>query len=271
MTDSGTGTQRIACAVEYDGVRFRGWQRQRDHVRTVQAALEQALSAVADEPVRTVCAGRTDAGVHATGQVVHFDTHARRPEKAWVMGTNSHLPADVAVRWASPVPDEFHARFSVVERRYRYVIVEGMSRPALWRGRAAWSTARLSIERMREAARLLEGEHDFSAFRSAQCQAPNPVRTVHQVSVQRTGECALIDVRANAFLHNMVRIIAGTLMSVGSGERDPDWVARVLESRDRTAGAATAPARGLYFVGPVYPERFGLPPRPQPPWAGAAI
>ncbi|MDZ7749996.1 MAG: tRNA pseudouridine(38-40) synthase TruA [Halofilum sp. (in: g-proteobacteria)] len=216
----------------------------------------------------TVCAGRTDAGVHATGQVIHFDTPARRPDKAWVMGSNSNLPADVAVRWAQPVDDGFHARFSTVDRTYAYLVREGMDRPALWGGRAAWSAAALDERAMARAAAALVGEHDFSAFRSAACQAPNPVRRIERVTVARHERVIRIDVRGNAFLHNMVRIIAGSLMAVGRGDREPGWIAEVLAARERTRAAATAPAEGLYFLGPRYPERFGLPPAGGPLWPG---
>lgn len=261
---------RIACAVEYGGDRFNGWQRQRHDPATVQEAVERALSRIADEPVHAICAGRTDAGVHAAGQVVHFDTGAPRPEKAWVMGTNSHLPPEVAIRWARQVPNDFHARFSVVDRRYCYLVREGMDRPALRHARVAWSVAALDTGAMAEAAAALHGEHDFSAFRSAACQAPNPVRRIHDIGVSRHGRVVRIDVCGDAFLHNMVRIIAGTLMAVGRGDQPPAWAAEVLAGRDRTRAAATAPAQGLYFLGPRYPERFALPPAGDPVWPGAA-
>ncbi len=252
---------RIACGVEYDGAAFQGWQIQSGTARTLQAAVEQALGRIADGPVRTVCAGRTDTGVHASGQVVHFDTMAQRPERAWVMGGNTHLPADVAIRWARAVDGDFHARFSASDRLYRYLVIEGASRSALWRARAAWSAYTLDLEAMRAAGGHLIGEHDFSAFRTAACRARNPVRTVHALELERRGGFLAIDIRANAFLHNMVRIIVGTLLTVGRGERPPDWVGELLAGRDRTRGGATAPPQGLYFLGPRYPERFALPPR----------
>lgn len=250
---------RVACVVEYDGAGFRGWQVQEAGVRTVQAVVERALARVADAPVDTVCAGRTDSGVHATGQVIHFDTTAIRPDKAWVMGTNDHLPPDVAIRGALAVPDAFHARYGAVARSYRYVIVEGWNRPALWRARAAWSRRTLDAAAMQAGARWLVGEHDFTSFRTAACQARHPVRTVHALEVARTGGTITIDIRANAFLHNMVRIIAGVLMTVGRGERPPEWVGEVLARRDRTRGGVTAPPQGLYFLGPTYPPDFGVP------------
>ncbi len=256
---------RVACCVEYDGTGFQGWQIQSAGCRTVQGEVEAALARVADEPVRTVCAGRTDTGVHATRQVIHFDTAAARPERAWVMGATAHLPADAAIRWARPVADDFHARFSTVDRLYRYVVVEGASRPALWRARLAWSAQSLDVAAMRAAASHLVGQHDFSAFRSSACQARDPVRSVHSVEVARRQGVVAIDIRANAFLHNMVRIVAGTLLAVGRSERSPAWLGELLAGRDRTRGGATAPAHGLYFLGPSYPPRFGLPARGEPP------
>lgn len=260
---------RIACVVEYDGAGFQGWQVQRTGTRTVQAHVERALARVADAPVATVCAGRTDAGVHATGQVIHFDTAALRPDKAWVMGANDHLPADIAIRDALRVPDAFHARYGATARSYRYVIVEGWSRPALWRARAAWSYRGLDVTAMQAGADRLVGEHDFSAFRTAACQAAHPVRTVHALAVARAGGTLTIDVRANAFLHNMVRIIAGVLMAVGRGERPPEWVGEVLAGRDRTRAGVTAPAQGLYFLGPTYPPELGVPTPVALGWPGA--
>ncbi len=252
---------RIACGVEYDGAAFQGWQIQSGQARTVQAAVEEALGRIAGDSVRATSAGRTDTGVHASGQVFHFDTAAERPERAWILGTNTHLPADVAIRWARPVDDDFHARFSAIDRRYRYVVVESVSPPVLWRARAAWSTRALDVEAMRAGAGHLVGEHDFSAFRTAACQAHSPVRAVHALEIERRDGYIAIDIRANAFLHNMVRIIVGTLLTVGRGERPPHWTGELLASRDRTRGGATAPPQGLYFLGPSYPERFALPPR----------
>ena len=256
----GTG-MRIALGLEYDGSRFHGFERQPDR-RTVQGEVEDTLARIAAAPVRVVCAGRTDAGVHATGQVVHFDTRASRPIRAWVRGTNSYLPPDVAVPWARIVDDGFHARFLALRRRYRYVIVNRDTRPALLAGRAAWEYRRLDAGLMRLAARHLEGEHDFSSFRAAGCRARHPVRRVHRIEVARTGDRIVIDVHANAFLQHMVRNIAGTLVSVGAGERDPGWVASVLAARDRRAGGVTAAPGGLYLVGVDYPEEAGIPAAP---------
>jgi tRNA pseudouridine38-40 synthase len=268
QTAGGQDRSRIACAIEYDGARFHGWQRQAHDSRTVQETVERGLGRVAAEPLKTYCAGRTDAGVHALGQVVHFDTSASRPCRAWVMGANSNLPREVAVRWARAVPEDFHARFSVVERRYAYLVREGMDRPALAHGRVAWTPRALDEQRMAEAAQALIGEHDFSAFRSAACQAPNPVRRIEAIDVSRHGRFVRLDVRGNAFLHNMVRIIAGTLMAVGRGEREPGWIAELLAAGERAAAGATAPPDGLYFLGPVYPPRFELPPAAGPLWPG---
>lgn len=250
---------RLACGIEYDGTGFRGWQAQAPGVRTIQTAVEEALARVADHPVRTVCAGRTDAGVHAIGQVIHFDTGSTRSEKAWLMGGNTHLPADVAIRWARPVSDEFDARYSAVSRSYRYLVLEGWDRPALWRRRALWSHGALDTDAMAAAASPLLGEHDFSAFRSAECQAAHAVRRLERLQVRRSGSTVTIDVCANAFLHNMVRILVGTLLVVGRGERPIDWPAELLKGRDRTAGGATAPPHGLYLLGPAYPDVHALP------------
>ena len=249
---------RHACVVEYDGSRFRGWQQQR-HGRTIQAELERALGAVADAPIALICAGRTDAGVHATGQVAHFETTAERPAHAWLMGANTHLPGDIAVRWVAPVEPSFHARYSATCRYYRYVIAEGQDRPALWRERAGWVPCRLDEHAMRTAATCLIGEHDFSAFRAAGCQARNPMRRLDAIAIARHGRWVTVDVAGNAFLHNMVRIITGTLIAVGRGDQPPEWVADVLAGRDRRRAGITAPASGLYFLGPGYPEEFGIP------------
>lgn len=250
---------RIACGIEYDGTGFRGWQAQTPGVRTVQVTVEAALASVADHAVRAVCAGRTDAGVHAVGQVIHFDAEHARSEKAWLMGANTHLPDDVAVRWVRPVADDFDARYSAIARSYRYLVLEGWDRPALWRKRALWSHRELDTEAMTAAAEPLLGEHDFSAFRSAECQAAHAVRRLERLQVRRSGATVSIDVRANAFLHNMVRILVGTLLLVGRGERPIEWPAALLAGRDRTAGGATAPAHGLYLLGPTYPDVHALP------------
>ena len=254
---------RIALGLEYDGSRFHGFERQRAQ-RTVQGDVEEALARVAASPVRVVCAGRTDAGVHALGQVVHFDTGAARPARAWVRGANTYLPPDVTVLWARSVAEDFHARFLALRRRYRYVIVNRSTRPALLAARAAWEHRRLDAGLMQLGARHLAGEHDFSSFRAAGCQARGPVRCVHRIEVRRIGERIVIDVHANAFLQHMVRNIAGTLVPVGTGECEPAWIASVLAARDRTAAGVTAPPGGLYLVGVDYPEAAGIPAVPLP-------
>ena len=232
---------RIALGVEYDGRHFHGWESQRN-ARTVQDALEQALARVADEPVRTVCAGRTDAGVHGLGQVVHFDTRAERSERSWVFGANANLPGDVAVLWARPVGEEFHARFAAMGRSYRYVIFNRPVRPAVLKGLVSWECRPLDVVPMAEAAATLLGEHDFSAFRAAGCQARSPVRTLHRLDVRRDAEMVFLEVEANAFLQHMVRNLAGVLMAIGDGRRPPEWAAEVLAGRDRRLGGVTAAA-----------------------------
>lgn len=249
---------KIAIGVEYDGSSFSGWQRQR-HARSVQGALEVALSRVAGCALTLHCAGRTDAGVHAIQQVAHFESRVERAEKAWVMGGNSYLPEAVAVLWARPVDEDFHARHSAEGRRYRYVIDNRRQRPALLHGRVGWVYQPLDTELMQRAAQALIGEHDFSAFRAAGCQARHARRCVHAIELSRDGDFVYLDIAANAFLHNMVRIITGTLIAVGHGERPVDWLGELLAGRDRRAAAATAPPGGLYFVGPSYPQRFALP------------
>lgn len=249
---------RIALGVEYDGSAFCGWQFQ-DHSPSVQEAVEKALSKVADEPVRVVCAGRTDTGVHATEQVIHFDTDVERTERSWVRGANANLPSEVALLWATPIDTEFHARFSAVRRRYRYVIFNRNVRPTFLAQRTSWDYRSLDVDRMAQAAAHLVGEHDFSSYRAVGCQAKNPVRTIHNLQLSRHNEMIFIDIEANAFLHHMVRNIAGVLMTIGAGERSPEWAAEILAYRDRTKGGITAPPFGLYLTGVTYPEQFILP------------
>jgi tRNA pseudouridine38-40 synthase len=249
---------RIAVGLEYDGSAFAGWQSQQV-LRTVQRTLEGALGAVADEPVSLVCAGRTDAGVHARGQVAHFDTHAERTPRGWVLGANSGGPPDVAVLWAQRVPAHFHARYCAEARVYRYKILNRTARSALHAARAAWVTRSLDEGAMAQAAAHLVGEHDFSAFRSAECQAKSPIRRLTRLAVERRGDWIVIEAVANAFLHHMVRNLAGLLIAVGKGDEPPDWARTVLEGRDRTHSAATAPAGGLYLWEVRYPAAFGLP------------
>lgn len=249
---------RIAAGVEYDGSRFCGWQYQ-DHSPSVQAAVEQALSRVANHPVRIVCAGRTDTGVHGAGQVIHFDTEAERSDFSWVRGANSNLPASVSLLWAQPVDIRFHARFSAQRRYYRYVIFNRAIRPAYLHQRVSWEYRPLDETRMQSAACYLLGEHDFTSYRAVACQAKSPVRTLYRLDIQRQGEFVILDLEANAFLHHMVRNIAGVLMSIGAGEAEPDWARQVLEQRDRTLGGITAPPDGLYFMRVDYPAEFNLP------------
>jgi tRNA pseudouridine38-40 synthase len=249
---------RIALGLEYDGSAYSGWQSQ-PHARSVQAELQQALASVATHPVQLTAAGRTDAGVHALAQVAHFETSASRPLHAWVLGTNSAAAADVGVLWARVVPDTFHARYSALSRSYVYRILNRSERPALERLRACWMRRPLDAARMHDAAQVLVGDHDFSAFRAAECQSKSPRRRLLEIAVERDGEYVDIRVRANAFLHHMVRNLAGTLLLVGRGDRDPGWVAAVLEGRDRALAGPTAAPQGLYFAGVEYPPEFGLP------------
>ena len=261
---------RIALGVEYDGGAWRGWQTQPGG-GTVQDALEAALSRIAGAPIAVVCAGRTDAGVHAAGQVVHFDTQAARPLTAWVRGANSFLPPAVAVRWAQPVGDAFHARFSAYGRCYRYLLLNRPQRPGVWHGRAGWYHRPLDEARMQRAADLLLGEHDFSAFRAADCQARTPVKTMRHAEVRRVGEMLVFDFEAGAFLHHMVRNLVGSLVYVGQGKHPPEWIGELLAARDRTLAAPTFAAAGLYLVGVRYEECWGLPVAGNPFLPGHAI
>ena len=254
---------RVAMGVEYDGTEFCGWQIQ-SGVRTVQQSLETAVSRVADHPVHVVCAGRTDTGVHGLGQVVHFDTEAQRNERAWVLGSNANLPGDIAVRWATPVGDDFHARFGAQRRHYRYLILNRGTRPAVGRNRFCWIHRPLDVERMKTAAGYLLGEHDFSSYRAVACQAKSPVRTVHRLDIGRDSDLIAVDVVANAFLHHMVRNMVGVLITIGSGDQEPQWAEEVLHYRDRTLGGVTAPPQGLYFVAVEYAPDYDLPVLPAP-------
>jgi tRNA pseudouridine38-40 synthase len=252
---------RIALGLEYDGSAFCGWQSQA-HALGIQSVVETALSTVADHSVAVTAAGRTDAGVHAAMQVVHFDTPAARSERGWVLGATTNLPPTVSVLWAREVPQAFHARYSALARTYRYVILNRTPRPALAAGRVCWIRDPLDENRMRTAAAHLVGEHDFSSFRAAECQARTPMRNMHEITVERSGERIVLTVRANAFLHHMVRNIAGVLIAIGSGERPTDWAATVLEARDRTKGGVTAPPGGLYLAGIRYTASLALASEP---------
>jgi len=252
---------RVALGIEYDGSAYSGWQLQ-SHARSVQGELQRALSRIADHDVQLTAAGRTDAGVHALMQVAHFDTRASRPEQAWVRGGSTESAPDVTILWARPVPERFHARFDAISRSYLYRILNRPARPALERSRACWLRRPLDAGTMHAAAQVLVGERDFSAFRAAECQSSTPVRRLISIGVERRGEVVEISVRANAFLHHMVRNIAGTLLAIGTGDRPVAWVADVLAARDRTLAGATAPPQGLYFAGVEYPPEFGLPSLP---------
>jgi len=247
---------RIAMGVEYAGENFHGWQAQKDKVRTVQANVENALSQIANQPIKVVCAGRTDSGVHASGQVIHFDTDVNRTIRAWVSGGNANLPSDVNFNWATPVSDAFHARFKAYQRHYRYIINNRPTRSALTASRASWFFRPLDCERMQTAANHLLGEHDFSAYRAQACQAHSPVRTLTRLSVSRHQDQVFIEISANAFLQHMVRNIAGVLMAIGCGKADPDWSLQVLESRNRADGGVTALPQGLSLTAVDYPTEL---------------
>jgi tRNA pseudouridine38-40 synthase len=249
----------IALGIEYDGSRFNGWQLQARGTRTVQDVLQRALSKVADEQVQVTCAGRTDTGVHATGQVVNFHCDHARELKAWIMGVNSQLPDDVCVHWASPVDADFSARFSALMRGYRYVILNRQARAALLAGRVSWLYEALDTEAMQQSAQALLGEQDFSAFRSAACQATHARRFVESIRVTRAADFIYIDIRANAFLHHMVRNIVGSMLVVGRGEQAQSWLGELLAGKDRTRAGPTAAAAGLYLVSVDYPQHYGLP------------
>ena len=251
---------RWALGLSYRGTAYNGWQSQPDGV-TVQDALQRALSQFADAPVATVCAGRTDAGVHALNQVVHIDAPVEREAFSWVRGTNAHLPRDIAVQWARRVPDDFHARFHARGRRYRYVLLHSPVRPSLEYALVGWVFDPLELQPMQQAAALLLGEHDFSSFRSSECQAKTPVKTLRSIAIERRGAYWRFDFDANAFLHHMVRNIMGCLIAVGSGRRQPEWLRDVLVARNRDAAAPTFAADGLYFAGPYYDADLQLPER----------
>lgn len=262
-------TTRIALGIEYDGSCFLGWQTQPGG-GAVQDALEAALSGIADERVGVTCAGRTDRGVHGRAQVVHFDTSAQRQDFAWVRGANALLPASVAVLWSRPVASDFHARYCALSRTYRYLLVNRPVRPALAARYAGWHHAPLGLGPMREAARHLLGEHDFSAFRAAECQAKSPQRTLDRIDIERNGERIEFTMRANAWLQHMARNIVGTLVYVGKGKHSPQWAKSVLESRDRSRAAPTFGPEGLYLEAVQYDPRWGIPAGADQPTVAAA-
>ena len=256
----GAASYRYAAAVEYAGAAYHGWQKQiHDAVPCIQGKVEEALAKIANHSIDVICAGRTDAGVSACRQIIHFDSYVERPERAWVMGSNTHLPDDIALLWVKPVSRDFHARFSALSRRYRYLIYSTEVKPAILTKGVTWTWKQLNVEYMQQAAEFLVGEHDFTSYRAVGCQAKNPVRRVEHLSVQRQGSLIVIDIKANAFLHHMVRNIAGVLMKIGAGEAEVDWSKKVLDARDRREGGVTAPPFGLYFVDVDYPDAFELP------------
>jgi len=249
---------RIALAIEYAGDAFCGWQSQPSSC-SVQDALEQALGSIAAQRVATAAAGRTDAGVHAASQIVHFDADADRPPSAWVRGVNALLPKAAAILWAQPVPADFHARFAATARHYTYLLLARSERPALLAKRVGWYHASLDLAAMRAGAAHLAGTHDFSAFRAAECQAKSPVKSLARIAIDAQGSLIRFDFSADAFLHHMLRNIVGSLVYVGSGRRPPEWIAQLLSARDRTRAAPTFAPDGLYLAGADYPARFGLP------------
>ncbi len=258
-------THRVALGVAYDGSAYHGWQAQTG-LSTVQAALEKALSFVANEPIHIHCAGRTDAGVHASEQVLHFDTHVERTDHAWIFGANSNLPHDISILWAKNVAENFHARYSARARRYRYIIYNDKIRPAILRNGLTWCNRPLNEKKMAQAAQYLLGEHDFSSFRGASCQARHALRELIQIHVVRRGRLIIIELQANAFLQHMVRNIVGVLTEVGYGEQPPQWVEAVLSARDRTKAGVTMTPNGLYLVEVSYPPQFHLPKQPMGPY-----
>ena len=255
-------SQRFAGCVEYRGSRYHGWQRQH-HAISVQEMVEKAIGRVANERITISPAGRTDTGVHAIGQVFHFDSTAIRQEFEWLRGTNTYLPSDISLHWVRPVVDEFHARYSALSRSYRYVILNRRVSPGYLDGLVTWHKDSLDTLLMQEGCRYFFGTHNFNAFRSSKCQNKNPVKTITWIDIARSGDWIWLDITANGFLHHMVRNIAGTLFEIGLGEQKPEWVGELLESRDRSKAGITAPADGLYFTNVTYHEKFTLPEPPE--------
>jgi tRNA pseudouridine38-40 synthase len=253
-----TNVVRIALGLEYDGQGFYGWQYQ-PSMRTVQSEVERVLSSVANHPVRVHCAGRTDTGVHASGQVVHFDSECERSPRAWTFGVNSQLPKDIAVNWVKYVDDDFHARFRATARQYRYFLYNNPNRPGLFQSQLSWQCRPLDHKLMGQAAQYLLGEHDFTSYRAVGCQSKSPRRRIARLDVKRQGDLIIIDVKANAFLHHMVRNIVGVLISIGLGKHEVEWTQELLEAKNRCLGGVTAPPNGLFLTQVSYPQRWSLP------------
>jgi tRNA pseudouridine38-40 synthase len=256
---------RIALGLSYAGQTYEGWQSQPNGC-TVQDQLETALSSFATQPIRTLCAGRTDSGVHGLMQVVHFDTAIQRDMQSWVRGTNTTLPSDIAVQWAQEVPTSFHARGSALSRRYAYIVLQSPVRPSLEAGRVGWVYRPMQIEPMQKAAQCLLGEHDFTSFRAASCQALSPVKNIMLIGIQRIGQSQdsaywRFDFQASAFLHHMIRNLMGCFVAIGQGLQPPEWMHAVLQAQSRKVAAPTFSPDGLYFLGPVYDSAWGLPTR----------
>jgi tRNA pseudouridine38-40 synthase len=258
-------TTFLALGVSYCGAEYHGWQFQKDSIPTVQAEIERALSEVAAEPIRVICAGRTDSGVHATHQVVNFQTSAIRPLQAWVMGVNANLPDSISVNWSREVPAEFNARHSARARRYVYLIHNNSVRSALFPTMLTRERRELDVSRMHEAGQLLLGENDFTSFRGAHCQSKTAIRNIHHLNVRKIDDVIVIDIKANAFLLHMVRNIAGVLMDIGAGKKETDWVSELLSLKDRSKASMTGSPKGLYLVDVVYPDHKELPSGPSMP------
>ncbi len=249
---------RMALGIEYNGSAYHGWERQQQAI-TVQSCVEQALSKVANQTIEVICAGRTDAKVHAFNQVIHFDTTAERSIRAWVLGGNAYLPTDISIVWGKRVDSEFHARFSALSRSYRYIILNRMTRPAVFKQLMTWYCHQLDVNRMHKAAQLLLGEHDFTSYRAKACQSKQPIRTIYQLDVTREHDKVIVNITANGFLQHMVRNIVGVLFKIGRSEQAIDWTQDVLSAKDRRCGGITAPPDGLYFTNVAYPEKYQIP------------
>lgn len=256
---------RFALGIDYEGTHYRGWQTQQEGIPSIQSTIEGVLSRIADHSVIIHAAGRTDAGVHASGMIAHFDTQAIRGHKSWLLGSNTWLPKDIALRWIHPVSNDFHARFKAVARRYRYIIFNSGQRSSQLAGKVTWHYHPLNFERMQIAASYLVGQHNFNSFRAVGCQSRNPNRHVHFLNLTKRGSLIILDIQADGFLHHMVRNIAGVLMAIGEGKAEPEWVQELLQVQDRTQGGVTASGSGLYFVDALYPPEFELPKEPLGP------